>query len=90
MDKYLITLINSENGKQAYDDFSDLEQWRLRYANTPESLNTILKAWWYFRQYKVLPSAGGYLDQDKLLMDDFRTLDRLYDYHNRVYTMQTS
>lgn len=33
-------------------------------------------------QYRVLPGAGGYLDQDPLLMEDFKTLMLLKEWHS--------
>lgn len=32
-------------------------------------------------EYRVLPFSGGYLDQDPLMMDDFRTLLLLKQWH---------
>ncbi len=57
---------------------SALQDWGLNYP-----FDDIWPAFQMFvlTEFRVLPTGGGYLDQDPLLMEDFRTLLLLKQWH---------
>lgn len=43
--------------------------------------NAVFDAWCKWNDYRVLPFAGGWLDQPEWIRDDFNTLDLLEAWH---------
>lgn len=61
-------------------DFSHLDNWGLNYP-VDYALHTFQV--WYLSDYKVLPDAGGWNDQDLQWRDDMLTLLSVKAYHER-------
>ena len=45
----------------------------------------VIKTWMAYRNWGILPSAGGYDDQDEMLMQDWQTLTIRYHLAKQRY-----
>jgi hypothetical protein len=49
----------------------------------PIDIDVIFDTYWPYRKHKILPRAGGWLDQDVHLIEAFNLLDREVEWHKQ-------